>query len=196
MLPDSLFRGRSPDPGSTYRARCVASAARDQVGTPRVPHPARSRRDVTLADLVDADVLPTGTTLLAPGDVEIAASVLSDGRISFNGQTYDSPSAAAANACGRSRNGWTYWIADLVDGVLACPACGRRTGPPENVLIVRKHTESGFRPEGSADRPLPLAPPPRVARIMAARAPHSLSQLRQFRVKRLAGEQRCAHLRS
>jgi hypothetical protein len=77
---------------------------------------APENREVTLADLVDADLLPEGTTLLAAGDGELTATVLADGRISFGGQTYDSPSAAAANASGGSRNGWTYWAADLAHG--------------------------------------------------------------------------------
>lgn len=72
--------------------------------------------EVTVADLVSADLLPAGTTLLAAGDAEIAATVITDGRLSYSGDTYASPSAAAAAASGASRNGWTYWIADLADG--------------------------------------------------------------------------------
>ncbi|GJF03785.1 hypothetical protein ACFQ34_09125 [Pseudonocardia benzenivorans] len=73
-------------------------------------------RTVTLADLVRADLLPEGTVLSAAGDSEITATVLAGGQIRVGGQTYDSPSAAATNASGGSRNGWTYWIADLADG--------------------------------------------------------------------------------
>ena len=82
--------------------------------------PARAvEREVNIADLVDADLLPQGTTLWAVGDAEHTATVLADGRIAFGDQTYDSPSAAAAAASGGSRNGWTYWIADLADGRFA-----------------------------------------------------------------------------
>lgn len=83
---------------------------------PSTGPPAPITREVTVADLVSADLLQEGTTLLAAGDAEIAAIVLDDGRLSFSGQTYGSPSAAAAAASGASRNGWTYWIADLADG--------------------------------------------------------------------------------
>lgn len=75
-----------------------------------------SPREVTIADLVNADLLPEGTTLLASGDAENAAIVLADGRLSFAGQNCDDPSSAAAAASGASPNGWTYWVADLADG--------------------------------------------------------------------------------
>lgn len=71
---------------------------------------------VTLVDLVKADLLPAGTTLVAAGDAEITAIVLDEGRISVDGRIYDSPSPAAADASGGSRNGWTYWHADLAHG--------------------------------------------------------------------------------
>lgn len=73
-------------------------------------------REVALADLIDADLLPAGTTLLGGGDAEVSAQVLADGRIAYGDNTYDSPSGAALNASGGDRNGWTYWIADLADG--------------------------------------------------------------------------------
>ncbi|GAA5155822.1 hypothetical protein GCM10023321_30140 [Pseudonocardia eucalypti] len=72
--------------------------------------------DVAVADLVDADLLPAGSTLLAAVDAESTATVLNDGRILFGSETYGSPSAAALSASGGARNGWTYWVADLADG--------------------------------------------------------------------------------
>lgn len=40
----------------------------------------------------------------------LRATVRSDGRIRFEGALYDSPSVAAAAACGRKTcNGWTFW---------------------------------------------------------------------------------------
>jgi hypothetical protein len=83
---------------------------------PPTGHSAPITREVTVADLVSADLLPEGTTLLAAGDAEVAATVLADGKLSYSGNTYGSPSAVAAAASGASRNGWTYWIADLADG--------------------------------------------------------------------------------
>ncbi len=40
---------------------------------------------------------------------EYNASLRRDGRISFSGETYKSPSAAGVAARGRSTNGWTFW---------------------------------------------------------------------------------------
>ena len=41
--------------------------------------------------------------------VEYIAFLRRDGRISFSGETYESPSAAGFAARGRSTNGWTFW---------------------------------------------------------------------------------------
>ncbi len=40
---------------------------------------------------------------------EFKAVVYRNGRIKFDGQFYDSPSAAAVAACQRPTNGWTFW---------------------------------------------------------------------------------------
>ena len=40
---------------------------------------------------------------------EYTASLRRDGRISFSGETYKSPSAAGFAARGHSTNGWTFW---------------------------------------------------------------------------------------
>jgi len=45
------------------------------------------------------------------------ARVLKDGRVSYGGQRYTSPSLAAAAACGRrSCNGWTFWSYERAPG--------------------------------------------------------------------------------
>jgi hypothetical protein len=92
----------------------------DDAYAPTYPAPTRTRtptpREVTIADLVEADLLPQGTTLWAAGDAELTAQVLDNGRIAFGDQVYDSPSASASKASGGSRNGWSYWVADLADG--------------------------------------------------------------------------------
>jgi Restriction Enzyme Adenine Methylase Associated len=40
---------------------------------------------------------------------EYKASLRKDGRISFDGDLYESPSAAAKAICGREGNGWRFW---------------------------------------------------------------------------------------
>ena len=42
-------------------------------------------------------------------DYEYTAALLKNGAISYDGQRYDSPSAAAAAALGYNRNGWKFW---------------------------------------------------------------------------------------
>jgi hypothetical protein len=73
---------------------------------------------VRLADLISADLLPAGTTLLpAQGETDEVATVLPDGKIAYANEIYNTPSAASAAAAdGASTNGWTYWTADTPDG--------------------------------------------------------------------------------
>ena len=48
---------------------------------------------------------------------KIKARVLKDGRISFRGKKYNSPSLAAAAACKReTENGWTFWKYERAPG--------------------------------------------------------------------------------
>jgi len=47
----------------------------------------------------------------------VHARVLKDGRVSYGGQRYTSPSLAAATACGRrSSNGWSFWTYERAPG--------------------------------------------------------------------------------
>jgi hypothetical protein len=73
---------------------------------------------VRLVDLISADLLPAGTTLLLPAQSgsEDVATVLPDGKIAFADEIYSSPSAASSAASGASTNGWTFWTADTPDG--------------------------------------------------------------------------------
>lgn len=83
------------------------------------PDTARSwtHHGVHLADLISADLLPAGTTLLpAQGETETVATVLPDGKIAYEGEIYNTPSAASGAAAGSATNGWTYWAADTPDG--------------------------------------------------------------------------------
>jgi hypothetical protein len=72
---------------------------------------------VRLADLISADLLPSGTTLLpAQSGTDEVATVLPDGKIAYADEIYSTPSAASGAASGVSTNGWTYWTADTPDG--------------------------------------------------------------------------------
>ena len=47
----------------------------------------------------------------------VRARVLKDGRVSYDGKRYGSPSLAAAAACGRRTcNGWTFWTYERAPG--------------------------------------------------------------------------------
>lgn len=70
----------------------------------------------SLRELVDADVLPAGTTLVASGGAQTrVAHVLPDGRLYADGDTYDSL-IEVSEAFGLSGNPWSTWAAELADG--------------------------------------------------------------------------------
>jgi hypothetical protein len=72
---------------------------------------------VCLIDLISADLLPSGTSLLpAQSTAGEVATVLPDGKIAYADEIYSTPSAASGAASGVSTNGWTYWTADTPDG--------------------------------------------------------------------------------
>jgi len=72
---------------------------------------------VRVVDLIDAELLPAGTQLLSTvSTVDALATVLPDGKIAYDDEVYDSPSAAAVAARNGSANGWTFWAADTPDG--------------------------------------------------------------------------------
>jgi hypothetical protein len=83
----------------------------------QVPVGDSSGARVSVADLLHAGLLPAGT-VLAPtrDDLDAVAEVDEQGRIVFDQVTYDSPSAAAVAATGTSTNGWTFWLADTIQG--------------------------------------------------------------------------------
>lgn len=64
--------------------------------------------------VVAVGLIEPGTVLRARGDREATATVMADGRIDFDGTTYDTPSGAGKVARGGSTNGWTFWT--LPDG--------------------------------------------------------------------------------
>lgn len=74
--------------------------------------PAKENAWVEVKHLVAAGLLKPGTVLSSrPGKWEgHEATVLADGRISFDGSIYSSPSSAGYQAKGgRATNGWTFW---------------------------------------------------------------------------------------
>lgn len=72
---------------------------------------------IRLADLISADLLPAGTTLLpAQSGLEAVGTVLPDGKIAYADEIYRTPSAASRAASGGSTNGWTFWVADTLEG--------------------------------------------------------------------------------
>lgn len=77
----------------------------------------RAHYGVNLADLIEAELLPPGTTLLsAQRDLDAIATVLPDGKIAYADEIFNTPSGAGDAATGGSTNGWTFWIADSPDG--------------------------------------------------------------------------------
>jgi hypothetical protein len=77
----------------------------------------RAHYGVNLSDLIEAELLSPGTTLLsAQRDLDAIATVLPDGKIAYADEIYNTPSGAGDAAAGGSTNGWTFWIADTPDG--------------------------------------------------------------------------------
>ena len=73
--------------------------------------------EVRFRDLIDADVLPTGASLLpSNGELDTIATVLPDGNVYMDGETFESPSEAATSLRGEPTNGWDFWSADLPEG--------------------------------------------------------------------------------
>ncbi|WP_344412013.1 GmrSD restriction endonuclease domain-containing protein [Amycolatopsis minnesotensis] len=71
--------------------------------------------DTELRALVDTDVLPSGTTIVADdGPTQIAAQVLPDGRLYANGETYDGL-IELSEVLGLKGNPWFRWSAELAD---------------------------------------------------------------------------------
>ena len=72
---------------------------------------------VRVVDLIDADLLAAGTQLVSTrSTVDALAIVLPDGKIAYDDEVYDTPSAAAMAARNGSANGWRFWAADTPDG--------------------------------------------------------------------------------
>jgi Protein of unknown function DUF262/Protein of unknown function (DUF1524)/Restriction Enzyme Adenine Methylase Associated len=75
----------------------------------------RPRYNVDLSDLLSAGLLHAGA-ILTPRSKRHAASfatLLSDGRLDFNGAVFSSPSEAAKAISGKTINGWWFFLANL-----------------------------------------------------------------------------------
>jgi hypothetical protein len=70
----------------------------------------------SMRQLVDADLVPSGTTLVTGGNGDTpVAHVLPDGRLYADGETYDSL-IELSEALDVSGNPWSTWAAELADG--------------------------------------------------------------------------------
>jgi RAMA domain-containing protein len=96
-------------PGSNFRFPCP--------GEPVEAARSWTHHGVHLTDLISADLLPAGTTLLpAQRGLEAVATVLPDEKIAYADDIYSIPSAASGAASGTATNGWTFWAADTPEG--------------------------------------------------------------------------------
>jgi hypothetical protein len=82
------------------------------------PQPTPKVRRVSLADVVGAGVLPSGTLVYSTnGNWQGSATITSSGEVDVNGTLFPTPSAAGKHvAGGLETNGWTFWAAHLPDG--------------------------------------------------------------------------------
>ena len=80
--------------------------------------PQRKRHDVTMAQLVDKELIKVGEKLVSTNGVWPAtARVGNHGKIEFNGTSYDAPSGAAqAVREGKNTNGWDFWAVQKESG--------------------------------------------------------------------------------
>jgi hypothetical protein len=75
--------------------------------------------DAELRAMVDADVLPSGTTIVAgDGPEQSVAQVLPDGRLYADGETYDGL-IELSETLELDGSPWSLWSAELEDGRVA-----------------------------------------------------------------------------
>lgn len=78
--------------------------------------PSAPEVDATLADLIEAELLPAGTELIAMSDQgEVRASVLPDGRVHYDDETFGTL-LELSESLGLSASPWQAWAADLPEG--------------------------------------------------------------------------------
>ena len=72
---------------------------------------------VTISDLLAAELLAPGTTLVPlQKSLDAVATVLPDGRIACGDEIYSTLSGAGDAVAGVATDGWTFWIAETLDG--------------------------------------------------------------------------------
>jgi hypothetical protein len=71
----------------------------------------------SLVQLVALGLVPAHTILISITNPDVVATVAPDGRVQVDDELYDTPSAAARAVSETAVNGWTFWAADLPDGV-------------------------------------------------------------------------------
>jgi Restriction Enzyme Adenine Methylase Associated len=101
----------------------VTAVLRALAASPDTPDPQlkrrRAKKHATIADLIRAELLPSGARLRSIASLhEAVAHVRADGQLSVAGQVYDSPSGAAVAVVGHETNGWKFWGAPSGDGRL------------------------------------------------------------------------------
>ena len=107
VVRDAFTRLTDANYVPTYPATQVGAAPALQLGL----------SEVSLRDLIDSDVLPAGTLLIGSGSESgPVATVLPDGNVYMDGETFSSPSAAATLVRGYQVNGWDFWAADRPEG--------------------------------------------------------------------------------
>ena len=69
-------------------------------------------KGVTLKDLLDAGILKANDTLtISLRGRDVTATLLADGRITYEGKTYDGPLACATGIRGQTCDSWYCWRA-------------------------------------------------------------------------------------
>lgn len=106
---------------------------------------------VSLAELISAGRLAPGTILsAAKEDLDVAATLLDDGRILLDEETYDSPSAAARAVLDHAANGWRFWVADTPEGQLPLAVIRHRyVGGDTDEALDTEEVADGVGPVGT-----------------------------------------------
>jgi hypothetical protein len=116
-LAEQAYAPVYPQPGTTATTTAAVASAR------RTP----ASYGVRLAHLIEADLLAPGTVLRpAQGGYDAEAIVLPDGKIAYEGEVFNSPSAVSDFVTGGHTNGWIFWVADTSDGSFTLAALRER----------------------------------------------------------------------
>lgn len=105
-LSESSYTPVYPTPNVAYQSTQVSTRP-------------RTTYKVTVADLLEADLLAPGNTLVATvGGTDVYATVIHGGRIAFGDAIHETPSSASDAAALMSTNGWSFWSAVTDEGVI------------------------------------------------------------------------------